>query len=131
MSQNNGTNISSKVLSDSKSFYNTYVDHKRVLIGFCILLIFIGLVVYLQICGASCSGSDPCGCVGLSADASNGDDDDSNQLNGTAYGWFITISVLFMAIGIGILAYNMAIVRSSEKLAKNGNLSLSMQCYHF
>lgn len=122
MSENKETSFTAKSLTDAKTFKDTYMMHKRGILSFAFLLIFVGFIVYLQICGASCSGSDPCGVVGMSATTSNGEGDDPDQLNGTAYGAFITIAVLFLCVGIGIATWYSAIAKKSSELADNGEL---------
>lgn len=122
MSENKDTSFTAKSLTDAKTFRDTYMMHRRGVLFLSFMLIFVGFIVYLQICGASCSGSDPCGVVGMSATASNGEDDDPDQLNGTAYGVFITIAVLFLCVGVGIAAWYGAISKKSDELANNGEL---------
>lgn len=122
MSENKESSFTAKSLTDAKTFKDRYMMHRRGILFFAAVLIFVGFIVYLQICGASCSGSDPCGVVGSSATASNGEGDDPDQLNGTAYGAFITVAVLFLCVGIGIAAWYGAISKKSEELANNGEL---------
>lgn len=102
--------------ADSKAFYETYIDHRKGIIVLACVLLFCGLIVYLQVCGAECSDSDPSGFVGSSVNCSNGEDDDSNTLNGTAIGCMFTFSVVFVMLGAGMLMYYYSIVKQSHKL---------------
>lgn len=101
--------------SDNKAVYKAYCDGKKWQLFFAGLLLFFGLVIYLQVCAANCSGFDPSGLVGSSVNSSNGDED-STTLNGTSTGCLISISVFFVLIGAGMFMYYQAVVNKSHKL---------------
>lgn len=101
--------------ADAKAFRKQYIDHRMGILIFASILLLIGLVVYLQVCGAECSGSDPSGAVGSSVNCSNGDDD-SDTLNGTATGCMFTLSLICIILGTGMLAYYYSIIKQANKL---------------
>lgn len=105
--------------SDVKQFSKQYLEERRGILALCVFLIFVGFVIYLQILSAQSSDVDPCGCVGSSAAASNGDAD-GNTMNGTATGCLVTLTVFILIAGVGGLAYYMCLIRQSKKLTDAG-----------
>lgn len=105
--------------SDVKQFTKQYLEERRLVLGLCVFLIFVGFVIYLQILSAQCSNVDPCGCVGSSAAASNGDAD-GNTMNGNATGCLVTLSLFVLIMGVAGLAYYMCLIKQSKKLTDAG-----------
>ncbi len=102
--------------ANKKAFYDTYIDHRKAIIVIACVLLFFGLIIYLQICAAECSNFDPSGLVGSSVGCSNGADDDTNTLNGTSTGCLFSMSILLVLFGAGILMYYYCLVKQSHKL---------------
>lgn len=84
--------------SDDKEFFNTYIDQKRGILIFSIILILFGVIMFLQMCGAMSSGSDPSGLAGSSVGSSN--TDESDTLDPAVVGFFEFLAVVMIIIGV-------------------------------
>ena len=100
--------------TDKKKLEKNWLSHKinAYIIG--AILILIGFVLYLQVCGAECSGSDPSGFTACSIEASNNDGDAT--LTGSAAGTLYTLSIVFLVCGLFAFMYSYVISSVSKKL---------------
>lgn len=89
--------IATQVPSSDKEFFDKYIDKKEMVLIFMIILLVIGAVLFLNICGAASSGSDPSGLVGSSAGSSN--DDDSGNLDPAVTGFLLFLALFMIIIG--------------------------------
>ena len=115
MSTPAGTNF-----QDQKQVYDKYVGNYQGFVALLWFIIFIGVVMYLQVCGTQCSGSDACGLTASSI-ASCNDDNDNDELNGTAIGCMITFSLLFITIAGGFLVIHINTANNAKSLISAGD----------
>ena len=90
-------------------------------------MILIGFVIFIQVCAAEASGSDPSGIVGSCAGSSNTDDDGGDtSLNPSAAGCFEFMGFLLVLIGVvwGLTYYYRT--SWSEELAKEGHVEAAL-----
>lgn len=116
MSTPAGTNF-----QDQAQVYDKYVGNNGFLVVFLCVIIFIGIIMYFQVCGTQCSGSDPCGLTACSIAACNDDDDNNDELNGTGVGCLITFSLLFITIGTIFLVQHMTRASNAKSLISAGD----------
>ncbi len=109
------------VNTDPQAFTETYLDKKTGAMIFAIILLFIGIILFLQVSCVQMTGSDPSGLAGSSA-TSSGDDTGEDTYNSYCAGFTEFIAVLLIIGSVYWLAYIMTVKSDSEKLVKSGHL---------
>ena len=107
--------------SDSKSFIDTNLDSKIGIIVGMLVLIFIGFIIFFQICCTQITASGGSGIVGSIA-KSSGEEEDDGTYDNTCAGIGQFIAILIIAGGTAALLYAYTTKINAEKLANSKNL---------
>lgn len=103
---------------DSKTFYEKYIDHRTAVIIISVVLLFIGLIAFFQICSIQAGWCDGCGCAASSEQASGGE----GEVDPSCIALWEFLALCLLLIGAGMLFYYLSLVNSSKKLIAVGNM---------
>ena len=101
-----------------EQFEKSYLDSKMWILLLAILMIVIGTLIYLEVCGAISSGSNPSSFVGASAQSS---ENENGEVSGAIIAFAETLGVVIVIIGVVLLVGNVTRNGDAHKLAKDGD----------
>lgn len=104
---------------DSKTFYEKNINHRTWTIVMAVLLLFIALIGFFQICSIQAGWCDGCGCAASSIESSGNDDGTIDPSCVAVWEFFV---VCLIMISSALLFYYLSLVNSSKKLIAAGNL---------